>query len=83
MGWTKASDSIRTQMSQIFEQDAGPAGTYYKACMDLDRIDGQARKRLGGGEGCADADRIFGQAGIERWGGGQLTRTGSIGRGTA
>jgi len=39
MGWTKASDSIRGDMSKIFEKDAGPAGTYYKACMDLDRID--------------------------------------------
>lgn len=39
LGWTKASDSNREDMTKIFEQDNGPAATYYKSCMDVDRID--------------------------------------------
>ena len=46
MGWTQASDSIRTQMAKIFEDDSGPAGTYYKSCMDLDRIDAQGHSMM-------------------------------------
>jgi len=46
MGWTQASDSIRTQMAKIFEEDSGPAGTYYKSCMDLDRIDAQGHSMM-------------------------------------
>ena len=46
LGWTQASDSIRTQMAKIFEDDSGPAGTYYKSCMDLDRIDAQGHSMM-------------------------------------
>jgi predicted metalloendopeptidase len=46
MVWTKASDSIRTNMAAIFEKDDGPAGTYYRSCMDLEHIDAQGHSMM-------------------------------------
>ena len=46
LGWTEASQSIRTEMTKIFTDDEGPAGTYYKACLDVERIDKQGKAPL-------------------------------------
>jgi len=37
--WDRADKNIRTSMTKILQEDAGPAGAYYRSCMDLDHIE--------------------------------------------
>jgi len=37
--WDRADKSIRTSMTEVLEKDEGPAGLYFRSCMDLDHIE--------------------------------------------
>lgn len=44
--WDRAEKAIRHKETAVLEEDEGPAGTYYKACMDLDHIEEVGDKPL-------------------------------------
>lgn len=37
--WDRADKSIRTEMTKLLEEDTGPAGLYFRSCMDLEHIE--------------------------------------------
>lgn len=37
--WDVASDRIRKKEVELLEKDDGPAGTFYRSCMDVDRVE--------------------------------------------
>ena len=44
--WDRAEKKIRSSETAVLEKDDGPAGTYYKSCMDLDHIEEVGDKPL-------------------------------------
>ena len=39
LAWDRADKNIRESMTKLLERDDGPAGEYYRSCMDLDHIE--------------------------------------------
>jgi predicted metalloendopeptidase len=46
LAWDTANDKVKSDMVNLFQTDQGPAGTYYRSCMDLDKIDKEAGKPM-------------------------------------
>jgi len=44
--WDRAEKKIRSSETAVLVEDTGPAGAYYKSCMDLDHIEEVADKPL-------------------------------------
>jgi hypothetical protein len=46
LAWDAADRNIREALIKVLEKDDGPAGLYYKSCMDLDHIEQVGDKQL-------------------------------------
>jgi predicted metalloendopeptidase len=46
LAWDTANDRVKDDMVELFGKDQGPAGTYYRSCMDTDKIDKEGGKPL-------------------------------------
>jgi predicted metalloendopeptidase len=44
LAWDTANDKVKEDMVNLFKTDQGPSGTYYRSCMDIDKIDKEAAK---------------------------------------
>lgn len=44
--WDRADHSIRTSMTEVLQTDQGPAGQFYRSCMDLDHIESMGDSQI-------------------------------------
>lgn len=39
LAWDSANDRVKDKMNKMLQTDEGPAGTFFRSCMDLERIE--------------------------------------------